>query len=61
MDKKLIELERNFNVYDMCSLCYATAQTRKIYNLKFGGSSKSTVRICSKCLAELKDEIKEKL
>lgn len=61
MEEKLIEIKRDYSIFNMCSLCFSTAQSGKIYNLKFGGTNNNNIRICNKCLENLNQTIKKEI
>lgn len=62
MFTKIIELERDFSVTNLCEVCFTTSQKANLYKLNLGFENNGVVNkksktICSSCLKELKSKL----
>ncbi|MBZ4683243.1 MAG: hypothetical protein PWP46_123 [Fusobacteriaceae bacterium] len=64
--KEIIEIKRDYDVYNICSLCYNLGKTHKIFTLELGNENKGErkskkIKICDSCLKKLKIELDKEL
>ena len=59
---KIIEVERDYSVTDLCEVCFTTSQKSNLYKISLGFENNGTINkkgktICTCCLKELRRKL----